>query len=109
MIIAFIIFGLILSVSFGGIFALMLTSGMKDGFPRMIVSIILALFFGFGLMFCMVKHSELEVNKWNKGICSKCGTEWHFQSATKYRNSTTYYYTCKNGHILETESFFQKK
>lgn len=108
-IIAFIIFGLILSVSMGAVFALILTSGMKDGFPKAIVSIILALFSGFGLMFCMVKHSEHEANKWNKGICPKCGTEWHFQSATKYRTSTTYYYSCENGHVLETESLFQKK
>lgn len=108
-IITFIIVGLILSISVGAFFALILTSGMKTGFSKVIVSIISALLFGFGLLFCMVKHSEYEAKKWNKGICTECGTEWHFQSATKYRTSTTYYYVCDNGHILKTESLFQKK
>ena len=108
-IITFIIFGLIMSMTFGGFFALILISGMKESFLRIVVSIILALFLGFGLVFCIVKQSEHEAKKWNKGICPECGTEWHFQSAAKYRTSTTYYYVCDNGHILKTESLFQKK
>lgn len=109
-IITFIIFGLIMSMTFGGFFALILISGMKESFSRVVVLIILALFLGFGLVFCIVKQSEHEEKKWNKGICTECGTEWHLQSATKYNNiSTTYYYVCDNGHILKTESLFQKK
>lgn len=108
-IITFIIFGLIMSMTFGGFFALILISGMKESFLRVVVLIILALFLGFGLVFCIVKQNEYEAKKWNKGICPECGTEWHFQSATKYRTSTTYYYVCDNGHILKTESLFQKK
>ena len=88
-IITFIIFGLIMSMTFGGFFVLILISGMKESFLRVVVSIILALFLGFGLVFCIVKQSEHEAKKWNKGICPECGTEWHFQSATKYRTSTT--------------------
>lgn len=108
-IITFIIFGLIMSMTFGGFFALILTSMMKESFSRVVVSIILALFLGFGLMFCIAKHHECEAKKWNKGICPECGTEWRFQSATKYRTSTTYYYVCDNGHILKTDSLFQKE
>lgn len=108
-IITFIIFGLIMSMTFGGFFALILISGMKENFLRVVVSIILALFLGFGLVFCIVKQNEYEAKKWNKGICPECGTEWHFQSATKYRISTTYYYVCDNGHILKTDSLFQKE
>lgn len=108
-IITFIIFGLIMSTAFGGFFTLILISMMKESFSRVVVSIILALFLGFGLVFCIVKQNEYEVKKWNKGVCPECSTEWHFQSATKYSTSTIYYYVCDNGHILKTDSLFQKE
>ena len=97
-------------MTFGVFFALIFISGMKGSFLRVAVSIIISLFLGFGLVFCIVKQNEHEVKKWNKGICTECGTEWHLQSATKYNSiGTTYYYVCDNGHTLKTESLFQQK
>jgi hypothetical protein len=97
-----------MSISMGAMLALMLTMEM-DGIPRIIVSTILALLFGFGIVFIMEKHAEYEAEKWNNGICTKCGTEWHFQGASGRSSSKVYYYVCDNGHILETENLFQKE
>jgi hypothetical protein len=81
---------------------------MDDGIPRVIVSIILALAIGFGFVFLMNEHRKYEEKRWNNGVCTICNTEYHFQSAAKGKSSTTYYYVCENGHIFETDCFFQK-
>lgn len=107
-IIIFIIFGLIMSITFGGVLALIATSGMKDGTPRVIVTIILSLTIGFGIMFFLVEEQKCEVKKWNNGICATCHTKWHFQSAIYGKTSAAYYYTCDNGHILKTDNLYQK-
>ena len=106
--ITFVLLGLAMSVSMGALIALMVTSGMNDGIPRVIVSIILALAIGFGFVFLMGKYREYQEKRWNNGICSTCGAEWHFQCASKHKSTTTYYYTCENGHIFETDCLFQK-
>lgn len=67
-IITFIIYGLIMSMTFGGFFALILISGMKESFLRVVVSIIIALFLGFGLVFCIVKQSEHEAKNGTKAF-----------------------------------------
>ena len=107
-IITFVILGLVMSISVGALLALILTSGMDDGIPRVIVSIILALAIGFSFIFLMNEYREYEEKRWNNGICTECGTKWHFQSAAKGGSTTTYYYICDNGHIFETECLFQK-
>ena len=107
-IIVLIIFGLIMSVSLGSFMAMIITSGMDDGIPRIIVSIIISLIIGFGLVFFLNACHDHEEEKWNNGICTTCNTEWHFQSAARGRQSTTYYYVCENGHILETNYLFHK-
>lgn len=106
--IAFVFLGLAMSISVGAFVALIVTSGMNDGMPRVITAIIISLVVGFGFIFLMGKYREYQEERWNNGICSTCGAEWHFQCATKHKSSTTYYYTCENGHIFETDCLFQK-
>jgi hypothetical protein len=106
--IVLILLGLIMSITIGGMLALIATSGMKDGAPRVIITIILSLVIGFGIMFLLVEEQKSEVKKWNNGVCAICHTKWHFQSATYGKTSTTYYYTCENGHIIKTDNLYQK-
>lgn len=106
--ITFVLLGLAMSISVGAFVALIVTSGMNDGIPRVITAIIISLAVGFGFIFFMNKHCKHEEKRWNNGFCTTCNTEWHFQSASKYRSSTTYYYTCENGHIFETDCLFQR-
>ena len=105
---ALIFLSLAMSISVGAFIALILTVGMNDGIPRTIAIIIISLAVGFGFVFLMNKYREYEEEKWNNGICPICNTEYHFQSVAKGRSSTTYYYVCENGHIFETDCFFQK-
>ena len=107
-IIALVLLSLVMSISVGALLALILTSGMDNGIPRVIVSIILALAIGFGFVFLMNEYRKYEEKRWNNGVCTICNTEYHFQSAAKGKSSTTYYYVCENGHIFETDCFFQK-
>ena len=105
---AFIILGLITTISAGLFMGLILTSGMKDGIFKNILMLIIALVIGFGITGIVYAERNYEEKKWNNGICTHCNTEWHFQSATRGKSSTTYFYTCENGHILETDNLFQK-
>ena len=105
---ALISLSLVMSISVGALIAILITSGMNDGIPRIITAIIISLVVGFGFVFLMNKYREHEEKRWNNGVCPICNTEYHFQSAAKGRSSTTYYYVCENGHIFETDCFFQK-
>lgn len=104
----FITFGVIMTISAGLFMGLILTSGMYDGIFKNILTLIIALVIGFGITGVMFAERDYEAKKWNNGICPHCNTEWHFQSATREKSSTTYFYTCENGHILETNNLFQK-
>jgi hypothetical protein len=104
----FIILGLAMSISLGTFIALIVTSGMDDGILKAITAIVISLVIGFGSVFLMGKYREHQEEKWNNGICTTCGAEWYFQCASKRKSTTTYYYTCENGHIFETDCFFQK-
>lgn len=104
----FIIFGVIMTISAGLFMGLILTSGMYDGIFKNILTLIIALVIGFGITGMAFIERDYEEKKWNNGICTHCNTEWHFQSAARGRSSTTYFYTCENGHILETNNLFQK-
>ena len=105
---AFIIFGVIMTISVGLFMGLILTYGMNDGIFKNILMLILALVIGFGITGIAFAERDFEAKKWNNGICPHCNTEWHFQSAARDKSVTTYFYTCENGHILETRNLFQK-
>lgn len=57
----------------------------------------------FALTFGMYAEQKNDSNRWNNGIHIDCGGAYQFSSATDWRGSKTYYYTCdKCGH---TEHF----
>ena len=67
-----------------------------------IIAIIIALAIAFGLATLIYKEAEGNRNRWNNGIHIDCGGKYQFSSATNYRGSKNYYYTCdKCGHTEE--------
>lgn len=105
----FVVVGLIMSISVGGFMSLMFTSGMKDGWKKVVVAIITSLLIGFGIsgMFAMERKGDEMV--WNNGSCG-CGTEWELIDVEHLRNSgELYYYGCDNcGAVIRTHSNFGK-
>lgn len=69
-----------------------------------IIAILVALAIAFGVATLLYKDAEGDHDHWNNGYC-ECGGQYQFSSATNYRGSKDYYYTCdKCGH---TEEFSQ--
>lgn len=95
----FIIAGLILTVSVGAFFALILTMKL-EGKTRIIIAVILAFVIGFGLLKILMLNVEKDNEKWNNGICTECGGEYKFKNA--YNSS--YFYACENcDHVIKLE------
>ena len=66
-----------------------------------IVAILVALAITFGAATLLYKDAEGNHDRWNNGYC-ECGGQYQFSSATNYRGSKDYYYTCdKCGHTEE--------
>jgi hypothetical protein len=67
-----------------------------------IIAILLTLVITFSFATLLYKQSKGEHDRWNNGIHFNCGGEYQFSSATNYRGSKDYYYTCdKCGHTEE--------
>lgn len=93
----FIIAGLILTISVGAFFALIVTRGL-EGRKRVVIAIIIAFAVGFGLLRILIVENEKENEKWNNGICTECGGEYKFKNA----NNGTYYYACEDcDHVIK--------
>ena len=72
------------------------------------IAILVALAITFGIATLLYKNAEGNRNRWNNGIHIDCGGEYQFSSATNYRGSKTYYYTCdKCGHTEEFSSLMR--
>lgn len=92
----FIVSGLILTISVGAVMSLIFTSGMKDGWKKVIVSIIIAFIIGFGINGLITIEQESYNNAWNNGQC-ECGTEWTLVDIERSRyGKKFYYYQCDN-------------
>lgn len=66
-----------------------------------IIAILVALAIAFGVATLLYKNAEGDHDRWNNGYC-ECGGQYQFSSATNYRGSKDYYYTCdKCGHTEE--------
>ena len=105
----FIVIGLTMSVSIGGFIGLMFTSGMKNSWKRVVVTIIIALAIGFGIDGIITLEKKGDKKAWNNGHC-ECGTEWHLVNVEHLKNSVdSYYYSCDNcGNVIKTHSNFTK-
>lgn len=72
-----------------------------------IVAILVALAISFGVATLLYKEQESNHDRWNNGYC-ECGGQYQFSSATNYRGSKDYYYTCdKCGHTEEFSSIMK--
>lgn len=66
-----------------------------------VIAILIALAIAFGVATLLYKDAEGNHDRWNNGYC-ECGGQYQFSSATNYRGSKDYYYTCdKCGHTEE--------
>lgn len=105
----FVIGGIIFTITLGAFIAMISTSGMKDGIAKVIVSIIIALIIGFGVMGLLELEYHGDSKKWNNGTCITCGTPFELFDIEYCANSgNTYYYKCENGHLIKTTNYFEK-
>lgn len=62
----------------------------------------------FALMCGMYAEQKSDSDRWNNGIHIDCGGTYQFSSATNWRGSKSYYYTCdKCGHTEEFNSIMK--
>lgn len=103
----FIISGIVLSIAFS-LFGLMFTSGMKDGWKRAVVAIIISLACGFGFTALMFAEQKYDAEQWNNGHCLVCDGEYNLIDVEHHRNGgDTYYYECEDcKNLIETSSHF---
>ena len=89
------------------IFPLMFAFVAPKTWSEKIIAILIAVAIAFGLATLIYKEAEGNRNRWNNGYC-ECGGEYQFSSATNYRGSKDYYYTCdKCGHTEEFSSLMR--
>lgn len=63
---------------------------------------VVCLLFWLAISGAMYTEDKWDHEAWNNGVCSVCEGEYRFTSATKYRTSNHYYYTCEDcGHTIE--------
>lgn len=105
----FVVVGLIMSISVGGFMSLMFTSGMKDGWKKAVVAIIVALAIGFGISGLFALERKGDEMAWNNGTC-ECGGEWDLIDVEHLKNSgELYYYECEDcGYVIRLHSNFGK-
>lgn len=83
------------------VFPLMIAVLAPETWRGKIIAILVALAIGFGIATLLYKDAEGNHDRWNNGYC-ECGGQYQFSSATNYRGSKDYYYTCdKCGHTEE--------
>ena len=98
----FIIMGITRTLIVGVFMAMLITSGMRDGWKRNILTIIIAFAIGFGIGSLFYLEEQANVKTWNNGYCEECGGEWHLVDVVKGRNNggTRYYWECKECYNL---------
>lgn len=106
--VGFILTAVVMTITVGAFMAMMFTSGMKDDWKRVVVSIILAIAIGCGIagMFALEQKGDEIV--WNNGTC-ECGGEWDLVNVEHIKNGgNRYYWNCEDcGHVIETHRSFK--
>lgn len=98
-----------MAVSVGAFMSLMFTSGMKDGWKKVVACIIISLAIGFGFSGLFALERKGDEMAWNNGHC-ECGGEWELFDIERLKNSgNLYYYNCEEcGAVIELNSNFGK-
>ncbi len=105
---AFIFTAVLMTITVGAFMALMFTSGMKDGWGRAIVAIIIAIAIGCGIAGMFALEYKGDEMAWNNGTC-ECGGEWDLVNVEHRKNSgNRYYWECEDcGHVIQTNRSFR--
>lgn len=88
-------------------FPLMIAILAPETWHGRVIAVLVAIAIGFGVATLLYKEAEGNHDRWNNGYC-ECGGEYQFSSATNWRGSKNYYYTCdKCGHTEEFSSLMR--
>lgn len=88
-------------------FPLMIAILAPETWHGRIIAVLVAIAIGFGVATLLYKEAEGNHDRWNNGYC-ECGGQYQFSSATNWRGSKDYYYTCdKCGHTEEFTSIMR--
>lgn len=86
------------------VFSIFIPDTWKGRIAVLVIGAICALVFSAMLY----GTSQTQINTWNNGIHIDCGGEYQFSSATNWRGSKDYYYTCdKCGHTEQFSSLMK--
>lgn len=103
----FFITGIIISLTAGLFFSIMLTASLKNSMKKYVLTIFLALLFGFGACVLPEFEHQIDLGNWNNGICEKCNDgKYELVTVSQSRmGAETYYYTCNEcGYTIETSA-----
>lgn len=77
---------------------------MKEAFFKMVKFTLIMAVIIFIIVGLLLIEKKYDKEAYNDGICTECGGNYIFSSATHFKNSgDTYYYTCdKCGHTIKT-------
>lgn len=87
---------------------LTMTIAVPQKIRNKIIASVCVLAIAFALMCGTYAEKKSDDNRWNNGIHIECGGAYRFSSATDWRGSKTYYYTCdKCGHTEQFSSIMK--
>lgn len=101
--IVYIIAFMLLFCSVGAFFGLMVVSLMentKSKVKKWVVGIITSILVSSAITAALIADRNMDMEQWNNGICPQCGELWEFKGATKYKNHTSYFYSCDKDQIV---------
>lgn len=88
-------------------FPLMIAILAPETWHGRVIAVLVAIAIGFGVATLLYKEAEGNHDRWNNGYC-ECGGQYQFSSATNWRGSKDYYYTCDRcGHTEEFTSIMK--
>lgn len=104
---AFILVGLVMTITIGVFVALIFTSSMDFSLKKWIAIVLIAFTVGYGVAGLFTLEMKMDEEKWNNGYC-ECGGEWDLINATYVkRRGNIYYYECvKCNNVIDTETHY---
>ena len=104
---AYVLFGIFMSVTVGLFVAMIVTSSM-EGIKQIVTMILISALIGAGLAFLLSTEHKAEDKAWNNGICAECSGDMELISVTATKsNNKTYYYKCNNcGNVISLKHLY---